>query len=200
MNKLWGYFLTAVLLAGCATLPTSSEWTARGDGYLKDGKLDKALKAYNRAIVLNPDNLDAYAARGSVLFFDGNFELAAEDFKHVLSINPYYADAYTAYGSVLAAQQNFEQALNMLNIAIQLKPSKPESYFSRGGVYLMLGKYDKAVADYTAVLQYYPAADVYNARAIAYQKWGKTKLAEQDFQTAQTATMPAELAVYSVFR
>jgi len=185
-------------LAACAGLPTSSECLLRGDGYFKDGNAQKALASYNRAVLLNPDNLEAYASRGAVHFFAGNYDLAEADFKFVLDKNPYQPDAYTAYGSVLAAKGQYESALEALNAALALKPGKPEIFFSRAGVYFMLGRYDEAVMDYTSVINLHPAADVYNARGAAYQRMGKTELAKRDFETAQTARIPATLNVYSM--
>ncbi len=198
MKKTFFFLCCACALAACAGLQTSSEYLLRGDGYFKDGNPARALAAYNRAIALNPDHLEAYASRGAVHFFQGNYGLAEADFKFVLEKNPYQADAYTAYGSVLAAQGNFEDALNVLNSAIVLKPGKPEIFFSRAGVYFMLGRYAEAVADYTSVINLHPAADVYNARGAAYMRMGRKDLAEQDFNTAQNAKIPATLNVYSM--
>lgn len=189
-----------MLLAGCMTLPTSAEYAARGDGYFKDGRADKAITAYNKAIVMNPDNLEAYASRGAVHFFSGHYDLAQQDFEHVLTVNPYHADTYTAYGSVLAARGDFENARKVLDMAVRLNPSKPENFFSRAGVYFMLGQYQQAVNDYSAVLSLYPAADVYNARGAAYLRMGKDDLAEQDFKAAQSGKMPQSLNIYSMIK
>lgn len=198
MKKSFFFILAAGLLAACAGLQTSSEYLLRGDGYFKDGNPARALAAYNRAVALNPDNLEAYASRGAVHFFQGNYGLAEADFKFVLDKNPYQADAYTAYGSVLAAQGRFEDALDVLNSAIVLKPNKPEIFFSRAGVYFMLGRYSEAVTDYTSVINLRPAADVYNARGAAYLRMGQNDLAQQDFDTAKNAKIPASLNVYSM--
>lgn len=195
MRKL--FLLTcAFFCAACASLPTSSEYMARADGYLKDAKPQKALAAYNRAILLNPKNLDAYAARGAAHFFAGNFALAEADFKYVLAKKPYYADAYTALGSVFASRGDYESALTMFNQAIALKPTRPENFTSRAGVYFMQGRYQEALADYSAVLQYYPAAQVYQARAAVYQQLGEVNLAQQDLAASRNASIPQTLEEY----
>lgn len=198
MKKTILCIFCAAAVAACAGLQTSSEYLLRGDGYFKDGNPARALEAYNRAIKLNPDNLEAYASRGAVHFFQGNYDLAQADFKLVLDKNPYQADAYTAYGSVLAAMGNFDEALQVLEAAIALKPSKPEIFFSRAGVYFMLGRYADAVTDYTSVINLQPAADVYQARGAAYMRMGRQDLAQKDFDTAQNAKIPATLNVYSM--
>lgn len=192
------FLLLPFLLAACTTLPTSSEYLLRGDGYFQDGKPQQALKAYSRAIELNPDNLTGYASRGAVYFFTGDYNRAEADFLHVLEKNPYQADAYTAYASTLAAKGDFDNALTVLNLALQLKPGKPEIFFSRAGVYFMLGRLNEAVVDYTSVINLQPAAEVYNARGAVYLKMGKEDLAEKDFETAKTGRMPERLNVYSM--
>ena len=63
MKKLIVLVSGALLLSACMTLPTSSEYLLRADGYFKDGNYAKALTAYDRAIALNPANLEAYASR-----------------------------------------------------------------------------------------------------------------------------------------
>lgn len=199
MNK--SVFLAAasvLLLGACQTLPTSSEYLARGDGYFKDGNAAAALKAYDKALKLNPDNLSAYASRGAVLFFNGDYAKAQDDFLKVIETNPYQADAYTALGSALAAQGNYKDALEILNMALMLDPQKPEIFFSRGGVNFMLGDFEQAVFDYDYVIKLRPAADVYNARGAALLKLGKTKEAEQDFQTAKSGQVPEKLNVYTM--
>ena len=195
--KKFTLFLVSFCVAACAGLPTSGEYLVRAKGYLQDGKPQQALKAYNKAIALNPNLLEAYGARGAAHFFAGNYALAQADFELILRNDPYQADAYTALGSALAAQGEYEKALEMMNIAIALKPSRPENFTSRAGVYFMLGRYEEALADYSAVLAYYPAADVYESRAAVYEKMGRTQEAQQDLDAIKTKPMPPSLAVYN---
>ena len=200
MKKLVTVLVGVLALGACMTLPTSSEYAARGDGYFKDGNTPKALAAYDKALSMNPKNLEARASRGAVHFFAGNFDLAQQDFEYVLKENPQHADTYTAYGSVLAARGDYENALKVLDMAIVLNPQKPENFFSRAGVYFMLGKYQEAVIDYTSVVNLSPAADVLNARGAAYLQLGQNELAEKDFELAKSGKLPATLSVYSMIK
>ena len=185
-------------LVGCQSLPTSSEWIARGDGYFKDGKIVQAVQAYNRAEKLNPQQAEVYASRGTAYFFNGDYALAQQDFAKVVEMNPYRADAYTALASALAAQGDYNHALRVINRSVGLDPNKAETFFTRGGINFMLGKYDQAVYDYSTVLALRPAADVYNARAAAYLKLGKTKEAEADFEMAKSGQVPQKLNDYTM--
>lgn len=189
--------IASILLGACSTLPTSSEYVTRAHGYLKDGKKQAAINAFNKAVSLNADNLDAYEGRGAAYFYNGQYELAMADFDKVLTQDPYRVPTYTAYASVLAAQGRFNDALYVLNLVDKLQAGRAETYFSRAGVYFMLGRYDLAVADYTRVLQMRPSADVFNARGAAYLKWGKNELAQKDFQTAKSDSIPQHLNDYA---
>lgn len=192
-------FLLAVglVLAACSGLQTSSEWVVRGDGYLKDGKLSKALSAYNRAYALNPDNVDVYASRGTAYYFAGGYAQAQDDFLKVLELNPYKLDAYTALASALAAQGEYEAALQVIDRVVPAGMNKPEVFFTRGGIHFMLGQYEQAVYDYSHVLQLRRAADVYRARAAAYAKLGRPEEARQDLAAADTPDIPAKLSQYA---
>lgn len=196
MKKLC-ILLGCIFVGACGGLPTSGEYMARGNGYLKDGKKEAAIRAFNKAVVLNPRNTDVYEARGAAYFFNGQYNLAAQDFERVLKEDPYRTPIYTAYASVLAAQGNFKDALTLLNLADRLRPGHAETYFARGGVYYMLGRYDLAVADYTRTYELRPAADVLNARGAAYLGWGKPEQAEQDFNAAKSGKLPEHINAYA---
>lgn len=200
MKKLSFVMYVMLGLTACATLPTSAEYLLRGDGYFKDGNYAKAIEAYNRAISLNPSNLEAYASRGTAHYFAGHYELAQQDYEFILDKNPYQTNVYTAYGSALAARGDYENALAIFNFAIRVQPNKPENYFSRAGVYFMLGRFQEALADYTTVLDSYPAVEVYNARGAVYLYQGKKDLAEADFQAAKAGNIPETLQVYSMIK
>lgn len=196
--KQLGMIGLLLFLGACQTLPTSAEWLARGDGYFKDGKLQQALKAYNRAQRLNPDNPAVYSSRGAAYFFMGDFPAAQADFVQVLQLNPYRADGYNAFASALAAQGHFTEALEAVNLGIRLAPGKMQAYFTRGGIYFMLGQYKEAVADYTRVLRAQPSADVYRARGAAYAKMEKKAQAEEDFKVAASGAVPEKLSDYTM--
>ena len=195
MKKL--VLLGCVFLAACSTLKTSGEYIMRGNGYLKDGKTEAAIDAFNKALVLNSSNMDAYEARGAAYFFKGHYDLAQADFERVLNTDPYRISVYTAYASVLASKNDFNNALEVLNLVDKLGKATPETYFARAGVYYMLGRYDKAVADYTRVLQERVSADVLNARGNAYAQWGKPQQAQRDFEQARTPNIPQHLNAYT---
>lgn len=188
MNKIKYIFILifcGFFMAACSdSLPTSAEYLIRGEGYHKDGKVEKAIKEYNKALKLNPNNIDVYASRGTAYFFMGDLEKAIDDFVKVVQSKP-DADSYAALGAALAAGGENHKALEFLNAAINIKPQKPESYLSRGSIYYNLGEYAAAVEDYSAVIALQPFEGAYLARAAAYEKLGRAEAAATDMETAK---------------
>lgn len=184
------FILGAVCLLGaCASLKTSGEYIFRGESYLKDGKPTEAIANYNKAIKVNPNNVEAYASRGAANYFAGNLDAAIEDFVLVINNQPYRSEAYSALGAALAAKGDYEDSLKYINASLFLNPNNVEGFFSRGAVNYALGHYDQAVNDYSVVIQNRPFADAYKARAAAYEKLGKTKEAKADAEAAATPGM-----------
>lgn len=187
-SNLFILLCAALFFAGCgcqSSLPTSNEYLARGEGYHKDGDVKKALKAYNKALKINPNNIEVYGSRGAAYFFLGEYQKAADDFGKVIENKPGEVSAYSALGATLAAAGQNQEALPFINYALSLNPNKAEYYLSRGSVYYALEDYENALNDYNIVLQLQPFAGAYLARAAVYEKMGKADLAEADKEKAQ---------------
>lgn len=190
--------LSAVCLLGaCATLKTSPEFVARGNGYLTDGNAAAAIKNFNKAIALNPKNMDAYEGRGTAYFVNGNYKEASEDFFVAISNNPNNSDLYTAYAAAVASMQDYDNALKALDLAEQVNPNKPEIYFSRGNIYFLQGKYDLALKNFGVLLEAYPCAELFNARAAVLLKQGKAEAAQEALAAARSGRYPETLADYA---
>ena len=63
------------------------------------GKLEKAIEAYNKALSLKPDYAKAYNNMGVVLKDQGKLEEAIEAYKKALLLKPDYAIPITTWVS-----------------------------------------------------------------------------------------------------
>ena len=185
------------LLGACATLKTSPEYIARGNGYLTDGKVEQAIASFNKALTLNPQNMQGYQARATAYLVKGDYAQAAQDFTTAINANPNNSNLYTGYASSVAAMGEYDKALEALALAQQVNPEKPEIYLSRGNVYYMQGKYELAVQDFTALLAVYPAAEIFNMRGAALLKLDRPDLAKADFMAARSGQYPDTLEEYA---
>jgi len=186
MIKKLSVILAAVMMSGCCCndLPTSAENLARGEGYHKDGKPAKAVKAYNKALKLNPNNVDVYASRGTAYFFLKDYDKAVKDFTVVVQNNPSVA-AYSALSAALTGAGRPEEALEIIDHVVRIQPDNLEARLTKGSIFFALEKYEDALNEYSILIEIAPNIDAYLARAATYEKLGKPELAKADIDRVQ---------------
>ena len=96
--------------------------------------LEEALKAYKKAILLNPDYADAYNNMGAVLTEQGKLDEAINTYKKALSIKPDYPDAYYNIGRALLKKGKLDEAIEAYNKALSIKPDYAEACYNMGNV------------------------------------------------------------------
>lgn len=163
--------------------------TSRADNFYikassqaKSGNLQEAIVAYDQAIRLNPQYVDAYNDRGVVRSALGNLSGAITDFEQALQINPQYPIAYVNLGIARLNLNDYQQAITNFNQALQINSNFADAYLNRGKAYFYLGKKEKAIADYDQALNINPNyAQAYDSRAVARFRLGDKQGAIKDF-------------------
>ncbi|MCL6509632.1 MAG: tetratricopeptide repeat protein [Anaerolineae bacterium] len=95
----------------------------------------EALAAYDRALALDPNLVQAHYNRGVVLDDLGRTAEALAAYDRALEINPQYAQAHSNRGNVLAALGRVAEAEEAYRSAIRLAPEDPGMY---AGLILLL--------------------------------------------------------------
>jgi tetratricopeptide (TPR) repeat protein len=96
------------------------------------------------------------------------------------------AEELNHIGVVRGRSGDYEGALQAFDQALKRKPDYMEPLFNRGRTYLLSGKHEKAIADFTMLIQRNPAeVDAYHLRAQAYREIGNTAAAEADEKRAR---------------
>jgi tetratricopeptide (TPR) repeat protein len=115
--------MTFFLAAGCG-LGVSSYDDAIMDGAtnLNEGKPEKALEDYNRAIKIKPEVAAGYLGRANTLNIMGRYEEAIEDYDTTLEINPKLANAYINRASAYSHLGEFEKAIADYEKGLELDP------------------------------------------------------------------------------
>ncbi|MBN1907145.1 MAG: tetratricopeptide repeat protein [Deltaproteobacteria bacterium] len=160
-------------------------YTSKGLYYLKKGQNDDAVAAFNKAIEINPGNIEAYVSRGITYYLQGKNDKAISDFNKAIEINPEFVVAYQNRGHVYSSTGNYEKALSDYSKVISLKPDDPIIYNMRGILYLKQGKTKNAIADYNKAIEINPEFTVaYQNRGYAYYLMGKDYKAISDYNKA----------------
>lgn len=109
---------------------------------LKDNK--SAVAAYQRAIQMDPDNLDAERALARLLLADNQLGPALKAFQDVAAGDPSDADSLLRISEIQRRQGHYEDALASLQKAKALATDSIEISFQEGLLDDALGRYDDA--------------------------------------------------------
>src|SRR5579863_4021279 len=83
----------------------------RGADATSQGRMEDALAAFDKAILLSPDYTDAYSRRAYVWHVRGNLDKAIEDYNEAIRLDPTVAHVYLNRGIVWQTRQDRDMAL-----------------------------------------------------------------------------------------
>jgi len=73
---------------------TTDAWIAKGEVLAKQGNPDKALVAYDNAILLDPNSISAWIGKGNVYLSQKKFDQALSSYKQAILLDPKNAVAW----------------------------------------------------------------------------------------------------------
>lgn len=76
---------------------------AEGIEHFKEGRHSEAFQCLNKALTIDPRNVEGLVARGALYANNGSFKKAVDDFETALKINPSHANARKYMGETLVA-------------------------------------------------------------------------------------------------
>lgn len=130
----------------------ASAFSNRGFVYLNAKLFGQAIKDFNRAIQLEPNEAQNYVYRAQCNRpTDKN--LAISDFNNAVELAPKNSYVYVARGNFYEQDlKDFSNALADYTRAIELERRENELalyYYNRGGIYQKINDYGRAIDDYT---------------------------------------------------
>ena len=131
-------------------------WNLIGASAAQVGKLDEAVFAFKRAILIKPDYADAYYNMGNALKEQGKLTEAIKAYNSALSNKPDYAEAYVNMGNALTDQKKLEKGIELYNKALSLMPDNAEAYNNKGAALYELERLEEAIEAYKNALSNKP--------------------------------------------
>jgi len=116
--------------------------------YAKLNKHKDAIKNYNKALQLNPDNPDIHLRRGGVYKELKQYINALEDYDRAIDLNPKDENAFIDRGLVYYELRQFKHLIEDCNRAIELNSKNENAFINRGIGYHELRENNKAIKDY----------------------------------------------------
>jgi len=108
------------------------------------GARAEAINAYDRALQVDPQRIDALLNCGTLYYEDGNLEKASECFQRATALDADNALAHFNLGSVLDELGEVETARQHLRLAVRLQPDYPDAHYNLAFVCEKLGAFSEA--------------------------------------------------------
>lgn len=145
-------------------------WQNEGHEHVKNKRYDEAIKAYDIALQLNPDEANIYNSKGVVLFELKRYLEALDVYRLALEVAlPNKKDMiFLNIGHVLFELKNYDMALESYETAISLSPDKEIFYIYKGNVLKEKKLYNAALKDYDFVIQH-TKNNIFAARSFTYK-------------------------------
>lgn len=195
-----GHDAIKILLPVLATKPDNADLLVMiGRAYASVNLPDRALRSFNEALQSDPKHLRALFESGQVYEMAFDYARAADAYERAGEI---YDPSFVSVGGTgiehpyLAAARSYERlgeiskALALTSRFIDRSPAgtvQPHTYESRASYYDALGLANEAVSDLTSALRRALPEEripLLFKRAILYQRIGKSREAEEDFDGA----------------
>jgi tetratricopeptide (TPR) repeat protein len=157
--------------------PNADEWLATALEYEGDNETRaEAIDAYDHALCIDPQKLDALLNCGTLFYEEGNLKKAAEYFERALQADPENALAHFNLGSVLEEVGRLEAARLHLRHAVRLDPSYPDAHYNLAFVCEKLGAHNEACRHWETYVKLDPASPWcgYARQRLASSKMGKS--------------------------
>jgi clan AA aspartic protease (TIGR02281 family) len=119
----------------------------RGDvySYMKNG--ENAIKDYNEAIVLDPENKNGFLKRGEFYLNEKKPETALSDFEKAKKIDDSDEDAEMGVGRAYSDMKQLEKSNTIFDEIIRLNADNEKAFYYRSLNYLSLNKFEEAIKD-----------------------------------------------------
>ena len=162
------------------------------DAYLSE-QYEEAIKNYDLAINLSPQDASLYSSRGRVRNEMKLYEEAILDFNKAIEMDPGQWHAFYDRGIAHYNLQRYKESIIDLNKVIEKNPDHTEAYTLRARAKHKMEQYNEAITDYSEVISRTPRdRSCYYYRALAKQKMGDEISAEEDINMARLLAEGAE--------
>ena len=203
--------LKEYLLLETLDAKNSKIWCTAGNLFFERGKLDQALKHFNKAIELNGRSSDAHEGLAKLLIAMKQYNDAKKEISYAIKYEPNKFSNYYYLGKIHREQQNYADAINAFEKATRDPAFKQKAFLERGICYCTTKQNDKAIFEFqrslsnskkvddndTLYTRYFMAQAYENMRNLdkAIEQWEEISKVKRKFKD-----VPAKLTEYQDLR
>jgi serine/threonine protein kinase len=132
------------------------EWINKGHSLNSLGRFDEAIKCYEQALEINPQNVLAWNNKGASLNSLGRFDEALGCYDQAIKIDPQDADAWYNKGVSLARLGRFDEEIKCYEQALEINLQHALAWYNKAIVEDELGRKLDATRFYRKFLELEP--------------------------------------------
>ncbi len=161
------------------------DWIQLGLVQIGEGKTSDALRAFERAMQLDPDLPDAYNTAGAIWFETGESAKGEAALRNAIRIQPSYAQAHNNLGNLLSAAGRFEEARYHFESALRIKEDYTGARYNYALALTRVRRFDEAQAQLEALLRADPgSAETHDFLGNLLAASGKVESAIKEYREA----------------
>jgi len=111
------------------------------------------LLAHKTAVVLNPNDADAYYKLGAVYARMGRYEAARQAYQAALAVAPGHLDARNNLGNIYLRRRALRPAMAAYQEVLRRDPHYARAHYNLGNAYLLAGEAERAVAAFAQAVE-----------------------------------------------
>ena len=131
----------------------AEDWFSKGLTSEKAKDYVNAIKAYTKALEINPRYAIVYQHRGSAWTKQNDYDQAIIDFTEAIRLNPSYAEIYNLRGMLWSSKNMNDLAMIDFTKAIEVNPRYADAFNNRAVILARKGNYDQAIDNFTKALE-----------------------------------------------
>ena len=126
-------------------------------GYIavRNGRLDQARQAFERALQVDTTFAKAHHALGNLGLLQGRLGEAGQSYRAAIRHRPDWVDARLSLGQCYLRQRDYDQAIEMLQAALRLDSTNARAYLALGDACEKLGNADAAGRAYRSAVAHW---------------------------------------------
>lgn len=162
----------------------STQCALMGKQYLEQKDYKNAIKYFDKAILLDSNDIFAYSYRAKTYYYLKNYTQAMNDIEKSLKIMP-NSVAYGLKATLKLEEGDYKSAINLSTEALKFNPRYMKCYEVRARAKVYLGNYIGALKDIVIAIQYDEKyAKNYEVEAMALMGLKDYQLALEKYQKA----------------
>lgn len=160
----------------------------KGQKFLNEGHVDKAIQCYKKSIELDPNSSNSfefYHRLGEAFIHKKNLKNAIEAYQEAVKLNPQSEWSYHCLGNAFFWNKDFDRSIDCQRQAIEISPKNAVFYYKLGDALKATSNREEAIICYQKAIELNPKhSQSYQAIGELLSKEGKLEEAVSAYQNA----------------